>query len=186
MPARFSANLAGKPLPHTVGHPVIEGLRLNVRRAEGLFIYLAGCASQTDAPGAHQLVQPVLGNAIPTAARLWELSLGWWPRRPSPQHARRPLCSAAGPGSEIQDRLALFLGGAIFGHSGGRLPPVGPGRPYNTLAICWPFGASTALDPVQRALIWVAFNIRLGRLDPYILGLALWRRAWNRSPEERP
>jgi hypothetical protein len=31
------------------------------------------------------------------------------------------------------------------------------------------------LNPIQRALVWVACNVRLGRLTPYLLGLAVLR-----------
>jgi hypothetical protein len=40
------------------------------------------------------------------------------------------------------------------------------------------------LDLIRRALIYVGFNIRLGRLNPYILGLAIWCWPRKRSPEE--
>jgi hypothetical protein len=43
------------------------------------------------------------------------------------------------------------------------------------------------LDPVRRAHIWVASNVRLGRLNPYILGLTRWRAMARRrkpTPEE--
>jgi hypothetical protein len=40
------------------------------------------------------------------------------------------------------------------------------------------------LDLARRAPIWVAFNIRLGRHNPYLLGLAIGRWPRKRPPEE--
>jgi hypothetical protein len=44
------------------------------------------------------------------------------------------------------------------------------------------------MEMIRRALVWTAFNVRLGRPNPWILGLALGtmpRRAPNDSRNDR-
>jgi hypothetical protein len=37
---------------------------------------------------------------------------------------------------------------------------------------------------LRRALVWVAFEVQLGRLNPYILGLAIGRWPRKLTPED--